>query len=66
MDAARLLPFVGVFVFFVPMLFGPEAGTLTATVFVFLAWIALILTGFAISRSLARNVDTAPDEAEEG
>ena len=34
--------------------------------FLKLIWTALILVNFVISRALARNVDTAPDDAEGG
>ena len=66
MDAARLLPFIVAFLFFVPLLVGPDAGTLATSIFLFLIWTALILVNFVISRALARNVDTAPDDAEGG
>lgn len=63
MDAARLLPFVGVFLFLMPILWQPRAapGTAEGAVYLFGAWTFLILA----ARYLAPRVMAAPDETEE-
>lgn len=57
MDAARLLPILGFFVFLMPILWGPAAGgtrpTAEDAVYLFLVWPALILAAFGIARVLA-------------
>ncbi len=66
-DAARFLPFLAVFVFFIPMLFGPEAGTAMTKVFLFFAWLTLIIVSFLVSRRLATDIDVQQgDGADDG
>ncbi|MEM1065205.1 MAG: hypothetical protein AAF771_01935 [Pseudomonadota bacterium] len=69
-DAARFLPFLAVFVFCIPMLFGPEAGTAMTKVFLFFAWLTLIAVSFALSRRLATDIDVqqgdGPDDGPAG
>lgn len=56
-DAARLLPFLGAFLFLLPILWAPQdtfrRDTAPDGIYLFLAWAGLILLAFAISRSLA-------------
>lgn len=77
MDAARLLPVLGAFLFLLPVLWGPRPGTVegraTASdgIYIFLAWAGLILAAFLMSRALAAHADgdgprgAAPGEAPE-
>lgn len=65
MDAARFLPFLAAFVFVLPMLLGPGAGTAISKVYVFFAWLVLIAVSFLISRRLAANVDLTTEDAED-
>lgn len=73
MDAARLLPIAGAFLFCVPILWAPAttAGTETAsgTIYLFAVWAGLIILAFALSRRLSAATqdkgtpDTANDAA---
>jgi hypothetical protein len=55
-DVARLLPFVGGFLFLLPMLWAPARGVLRDTahdgIFLFIAWAVMIVFAFATARSL--------------
>jgi hypothetical protein len=55
-DAARLLPFVGAFLFLLPVLWGPARGAPRDTaqdgIYLFVTWAALIVLAALISRSL--------------
>lgn len=66
MDAARLLPILGFFVFLWPILWGPDpnAGHATAlnAVYLFVAWPGLILCAFAIARVLAPATEAGEEE----
>ncbi|MBT8474352.1 MAG: hypothetical protein HKO95_06835 [Rhodobacteraceae bacterium] len=66
MDAARILPFLGAFLFLIPLLMGTEAGTSISKIYLFLAWLVLILLAFVVSRRLAANVDLTAEEGEDG
>lgn len=67
MDAARFLPFLAVFIFLTPLIFGSAVGTSGSTIYLFVGWLALIGVALGISRRLVTSVDTAPDrEGEEG
>ena len=66
-DAARLLPFVGGFLFLLPMLWAPGRGLLRDTaqdgIFLFIAWAAMIVLAYLIARSL-RGHDTNGGDSE--
>jgi len=55
-DAARLLPFVGAFLFLLPLLWAPARGTLRDTaqdgIYLFVVWAVMIGLAFAITRGL--------------
>ncbi|MDE3122435.1 MAG: hypothetical protein KGK00_11725 [Paracoccaceae bacterium] len=67
MDAARLLPILGFFLFLLPILWGHGASvarsTATDALYLFIAWPLLILAAFVIARVLAPVVSA--EEAEE-
>lgn len=67
-DAARLLPFVGLFLFLLPILWAPQNSfdrdTAPDGIFLFVAWAVLIGMALVISRSLAAPVD--PDDPDSG
>ena len=54
MDAARVLPFVGVFLFFMPLLWAEGLTTVVGLGFLFGAWAVLIIAVFGVSRALGR------------
>jgi hypothetical protein len=68
MDAARLLPILGFFLFLMPILWGPASGgtrpTAQDAVYLFLVWPALILAAFWIARALAPVMGADEAEAE--
>jgi hypothetical protein len=55
-DAARVLPFAGLFLFLLPVLWGEEqpVGTAWGGIYIFVAWFALILASAVLSHLLAR------------
>lgn len=59
MDAARLLPLVGVLLFLVPLLWAPDpaspAPTSRGVIYIFAIWALLILVAAVLSRYLARS-----------
>ena len=62
MDAARLLPFLGVFAFALPVLWFNSPATSGAKIYLFVAWLALIvMTGV-----LAARLNREPPEDEDG
>ncbi len=67
-DTARLLPFVGGFLFLLPMLWTPSHGGLHDTaqdgIYLFLAWAAMIVLGFLISQSLRGDDEGESDDPE--
>jgi membrane protein implicated in regulation of membrane protease activity len=69
MDAARLLPLLGVFLLLLPMAWGLAGTTGTATaheaIYVFVVWLALILAAFLLARRLRRDVD-GPEDGDDG
>lgn len=62
-DAARLLPFLGLFLMLLPALWSPGRGGGGAAVFVFSVWALLILGAAALAPGLARP-ETEGDEAK--
>ncbi|TRD23473.1 hypothetical protein [Palleronia caenipelagi] len=56
MDAARVLPFAGLFLFFLPGLYGSDNPHSTAStgLFLFGSWAGLIVAAAFLSRRLAR------------
>ena len=68
-DAARLLPVLGIILFFGPVFIGgaEDRGTSLADwlVYLFVVWFGLILVTMAVSRALAEDTPT-DDEAEPG
>ncbi len=64
MDAARFLPFLGIFFFIVPALWADAAGTAGGKYYIFVAWIVLICLAFLLSRRLssAGEVEEPADE----
>lgn len=72
MDAARLLPFIGIFLFALPIFWVPEArtdsgpGDATARegLYLFIVWLGLILATALLSRWLTAGLDDAGDGAE--
>ena len=65
-DAARALPFAGLFLFLLPVLWGGEASVRTAWggIYIFAAWAALIVASAVLSHLLARKA--GDDGAEDG
>lgn len=65
MDAARLLPVLGVLLFLVPLLFAPDAegrtDTSSVTIYVFCIWAALIVAAALIATRLSRHGQDSPD-----
>ncbi len=71
MDAARVLPVIGAFLFALPLLWSGEDGgdpsTGTGVVYLFLIWIVLILAAIVLSLPLRHDLeDPDPPEDEEG
>lgn len=60
-DAARMLPVVGVVLFFLPILWqpaqSPEADTAAGAIWLFSAWAVIIGISFLLSRRLGRDGD---------
>ncbi|MDU8946566.1 hypothetical protein [Ovoidimarina sediminis] len=54
MDAARILPFLGVFLFLVPAIWGGAVSTLSGLIYLFIGWAVLIVLSAVIARVLAR------------
>lgn len=58
-DAVRLLPLLGMFLFFIPILWTPQdtmaADTGFCGVYLFVVWMALIITTAILSRVLDRD-----------
>jgi hypothetical protein len=65
-DAARLLPIVGAFLLFLPVLWMPDTGiklTSADIIYFFAAWAGLILVAAAFARGL-RGSDTGEEEED--
>jgi hypothetical protein len=58
-DATRMLPFAGLFLFLLPVLWGDEVPVRSAWggVYIFGAWLALILASAVLSRLLSRRAE---------
>ena len=63
MDASRLLPLLGVFLFFLPLLH-QKGGLLTYFIYLFAAWLVLIGIAAVLARFL--NFKTDPLDEEQG
>ena len=67
-DAARMLPFVGVFLFLLPLLWSPQdtfrRDTAPDGIYLFVVWAVLIVLAMLISRSLNRPGDS--DDPDHG
>ena len=72
MDAARLLPVLGVFLVMLPLFWMPRdaaaMGTAGAGIYLFAVWLGLIVAAFVIARRLASvaSDEDGPGRAEEG
>ncbi len=68
MDAARVLPFLGLFLFLLPLLWEDAAGAGQATAFeglyLFAVWAGLILGAAVLARGLAEGLDDPPAGAD--
>ena len=68
MDAARVLPFAGLFLVLLPMLWPAPAGEAPNAaregVYLFIVWFALVVAAWALSRRLATVME--PDPADDG
>lgn len=63
MDFSRLLPVIGLFLFFLPLLWGRHGGSSAALIFLFASWFILIVLGAVTARLLGRGV--VPEDASE-
>jgi hypothetical protein len=72
MDAARLLPILGIFLFLLPVLWRPgetpEPDTAWGGLYIFSVWLGLILAAFVLARVLSRSEKPVgpPDPAKNG
>ena len=68
MDAARILPVLGIFLFALPRLWGAEAGpgeeTAREGIYLFAVWGGLIVAAALLGRWLAPSLDAGADAAE--
>ncbi len=64
MDAARVLPWVGLVLFLLPVAWGAEAvpGTARVGLYVFGIWAGLIVASALLSRRLVRDAEAGADE----
>ncbi len=69
-DAARLLPLLGVVLFLLPLLWtpaeAPESATARQGLYVFVVWLALVVAAFLLARRLPRGDDGRDDDARGG
>ena len=67
MDAARLLPILGLFLFMMPLLrqAGGPAPTATIVVYIFVVWFGLILLAGLLSRRLRRANSALVEDGQE-
>ncbi len=68
-DAARLLPLMGVVLFLLPLLWAPAEAPETATarqgLYVLAVWFALVVAALVLARRLPRGDDGRDDESED-
>ncbi|MGY6411309.1 MAG: hypothetical protein ACXIUV_09835 [Alkalilacustris sp.] len=66
MDAARILPVLGIFLFALPRLWGADAGpgeeTAGEGLYLFTVWAGLILAAALLGRLLAPSLDPSPGD----
>lgn len=69
-DAARLLPVLGVFVFFLPVLWHPadtpEPDTARGGLYLFAGWLVLIVAAFLLARVLGRAEPPSSEDDDRG
>lgn len=69
-DAVRILPFAGLFLFLLPMLWSPRgapaAETAAEGLYVFAVWFGLILAAFVLARRLAPVLAQDGDDRDGG
>jgi hypothetical protein len=65
MDAARLLPWVGGFLFALPLLWSAPR-TASGLVYLFGAWVVLIVLSFALARRLSDDAGGGPESSGDG
>ena len=70
MDASRLLPVLGFFLFALPILWHPadtaEPDTAKSAIYVFVVWLGLIVMAFLLARGLAPAIDEAAEDGSAG
>ena len=71
MDAARLLPLLGIFLFLLPILWQPrltpEPDTVHGVVYLFGAWTVLVIAARVLARIvMAEPGEERPDDGDEG
>ncbi|MEM1430920.1 MAG: hypothetical protein AAGG09_15800 [Pseudomonadota bacterium] len=64
MDAARILPFLGAALLLLPMLWAESHSTSMGAVYVFLAWLALIVAGALMANKLSEPLRKSGQTAE--
>ncbi len=66
MDAARILPVLGIFLVALPRLWGADAGpgeeTAREGIYLFTVWGGLIVAAALLGRLLAPSIDPSPDD----
>ena len=69
MDAARVLPLIGAFLFLVPLLWsggsGGDADTGVGVVYLFTIWLGLIVAAFVFSLSLRHDIANPDPQRDE-
>jgi hypothetical protein len=65
MDALRLLPWLGAFLFALPLLWR-DPGTAEGLLYLFAAWGVLIVLSLALARRLSRDPGTEPEGPGDG
>jgi hypothetical protein len=65
MDALRLLPWLGVFLFALPLMWSDRA-TASGLLYLFGAWLVLIVLSFALVRRLSDDPGEAPENSGDG
>ena len=65
MDAARILPWLGAFLFGLPLLW-TDPGTAAGLLYLFGAWAVLIILSFALARRLPDDPGSGPEPPGDG